>query len=64
MILSLYVDDIVIAENDVKYVNKVKIWLSSNTEMIDMGEAAYILGVKISRDFSEKLLFLSQEAYS
>jgi len=63
VILSLYVDDILIAGNDKEYVNHVKGWLSSNFEMKDMGEAAYILGVKISRDYSNRLLSLSQEPY-
>ncbi|KAL0416721.1 UNVERIFIED_CONTAM: hypothetical protein Slati_3504000 [Sesamum latifolium] len=37
-------------------------WLSSTFEM-DIGEAEYILGVKIHRDRSKKLLSLSQETY-
>ncbi len=63
VILTLYVDDILIAGKDLSYVNQIKNWLSSNFEMKDMGEAAYILGVKISRDRSRKLLSLSQESY-
>ena len=63
IIMSLYVDDILIAGNSKKYVNEIKEWLSSNFEIKDMGEAAYILGVKISRDRSKKLLSLSQESY-
>ena len=42
---------------------KLKNWLSSNFEMKDMGEAPYILGIKISRDRSSRLLSLSQESY-
>ena len=63
VILSLYVDDILLAENDKEFVNSIKRWLSSNFEMRDMREAAYILGVKIYRDRSRKLLALSQESY-
>ena len=63
IIMSLYVDDILIASNSKEYINGIKGWLSSNFEMKDMGEAAYILGVKISRDRSKKLLSLSQEPY-
>ena len=63
IIMSLYVDDILIAGNSKEYVNEIKGWLSSNFEMKDMGEAAYILGVKISRDRSKKLLSMSQEPY-
>ena len=63
IIMSLYVDDILIAGNSKEHINEIKGWLSSNFEMKDMGEAAYILGVKISRDRSKKLLSLSQESY-
>ena len=50
VMLSLYVDDILLAGNCKEYVLAIKKWLSSNFEMKDMGEAAYILGVKIRRD--------------
>jgi len=38
-------------------------WLSSKFKMIDMSEASYVLGVKILRDHSRRLLGLSQETY-
>ena len=62
-ILSLYVNDILIAGNDKKFINVTKKWLSSNFEMKDMEEASYVLGVKILRDHSKHLLGLSQETY-
>jgi hypothetical protein len=37
--------------------------LSSNFEMKDMGEASYVLGVKIIRDRAKKFLGLTQESY-
>ena len=40
-----------------------KKWISSNLEMKDMGEANYVLGVKILKDRSKRLLGLSQETY-
>ena len=52
IILSLYVDDILLAGNDMEMIIATKGWLSSNFEMKDMGEADYILGVKILRDCS------------
>lgn len=63
MIMTLYVDDILLASNDVSYLMDIKSWLSSNFEMKDMGEAAYILGIKISRNREKRLLSLSQETY-
>ena len=41
----------------------IKRWLSTHFDMQDMGEANYILGVKIKRDRSKKILALSQENY-
>ena len=60
IILSLYVDDILLANNDTEMIIATKEWLSSNFEMKDMSEADYILGVKIFRDRSKKILGLSQ----
>ncbi|KAM1503934.1 hypothetical protein ACFXTO_000100 [Malus domestica] len=62
-ILSLYVDDILIARNDKTSIQITKVWLSSHFEMRDMGEAHYVLGVKITKGHSRKLLSLSQKTY-
>ena len=53
IILSLYVDDILIAGNDKKLINVTKKWLSSNFKIKEMGEPSYVLGVKILRDRSK-----------
>ena len=63
IIISLYIDDILLAGNDKVFVRAIKEWLSSNFEMKDMGEVDYILGVKKHRDCSKKLLTFSQESY-
>ena len=63
IILSLYIDDILLAGNDMEMIITTKRWLSFNFEMKDMGEADYILGVEILRDHSKKLLGLSQQTY-
>ncbi|KAK8672106.1 hypothetical protein V6N13_110480 [Hibiscus sabdariffa] len=46
--LILYVDDILIIGNDIPTLQSIKTWLSSCFSMKDLGEAAYILGVKKS----------------
>ncbi|KAK8548176.1 hypothetical protein V6N12_061094 [Hibiscus sabdariffa] len=61
--LILYVDDILIIGNNIPTLQSVKAWLSSCFSMKDLGEAAYILGVKIYRDRSRRLLGLSQSTY-
>ncbi|KAL1192005.1 Retrovirus-related Pol polyprotein from transposon TNT 1-94 [Cardamine amara subsp. amara] len=48
--LVSYVDDILILGNDVPLLRSVKTWLGSCFSMKDMGEAAYILGIRIYRE--------------
>ncbi|KAL0413575.1 UNVERIFIED_CONTAM: Retrovirus-related Pol polyprotein from transposon TNT 1-94 [Sesamum radiatum] len=61
--LMLYVDDILLIENDVKMLDDIKAWLSTQFSMKDMGEASYILGIKNYRDRSRRLLGLTQSSY-
>ena len=61
--LVLYIDDILLATNDKGLLHEVKQFLSRNFDMKDMGEASYIIGIKIHRDRSRCILGLSQEAY-
>ena len=63
LILCLYVDDILIARNDMDSIVATKKWLSSTFEMKDKGEAHFVLGIEIVRDRFKKLLGLSQETY-
>ena len=61
--LVLYVDDILLIGNDIPSLQSVKSWLGKCFSMKDLGEAAYILGIKIYRDRSKRLIGLSQSAY-
>ena len=63
MFLVLYVDDILLIGNDIPTLQNVKSWLGNCFLMKDLGEAAYILGIKIYRDRSRKLIGLSQSTY-
>ena len=63
VILSLYVDDILIVGNNKKMIDTTKRWLSSNFEMKDMGEGSFVLDVKIIRDLAKRLLGVAQETY-
>ncbi|KAJ9566613.1 hypothetical protein OSB04_002579 [Centaurea solstitialis] len=58
--LGLYVDDILLIGNDIPTLQSVKAWLSKCFQMKDLGEAAYILGIKIYRNRSRRLIGLSQ----
>ncbi|XP_020081861.1 uncharacterized protein LOC109705542 [Ananas comosus] len=44
--LVLYVDDVLLIGNDIPMLTSVKIWLSKEFFMKDLGEASYILGIK------------------
>ena len=61
--LVLYVDDILLIGNDVPTLLSVKQWLGKCFAMKDLGEAETILGIRIYRDRSQRLLGLSQEKY-
>ena len=61
--LILYVDDILLIGNDVGMLSSVKVWLSKNFSMKDLGEATYVEGIRIYRDRSRRLLGLSQSMY-
>ena len=61
--LVLYVEDKLLIGNNISVLQSVKIRLSKNFSMKDLGEAAYILGKKIYRDKSNRLLGLSHSTY-
>ena len=61
--LVLYVDDILLIGNDVGVMSSVKIWLSSQFDMKDLGKANYILGIKLWRDQKNRMLGLPQARY-
>ncbi|GKA71265.1 retrotransposon protein, putative, ty1-copia subclass [Tanacetum coccineum] len=61
--LVLYVDDILLMGNNVTMLQEDKSWICECFSMKDLGEATYILGIKIIRDRSKRLITLSQSAY-
>ena len=61
--LILYVDDILLIGNYVEFLDIIKGYLNKNFSMKDLGEAAYILGIKIYRDRSRRLIRLSMSTY-
>ena len=63
MFLVLYVDDILLIGNDVGVMLSVKIWLSSQFDVKDLGKANHILGIKLGRNRKNRMLGLSQAGY-
>ena len=59
----MYVDDILLATNDIGMLHETKRFLSKNFEMKDLGDASFVLGILIQRDRSRGILGLSQRSY-
>jgi len=62
-IVSLYINDILIARNDKEMIVIKKLLLFSNFEMKDVDKANYVIDTKIIRDQPERFLGLSQKTY-
>ena len=52
-------DDILLASNDLGLLHEVKRFLSQQFDMKNMGESSYVIGIKIERDRSQRILTLS-----
>ena len=61
--LILYVDAILLIGNNTEFLDIIKGYLNKSFSMKDLGEAAYILGIKIYRGRSRRLMGLSQSTY-
>ncbi|GJS04040.1 retrotransposon protein, putative, ty1-copia subclass [Tanacetum coccineum] len=62
-ILILYVDDILLIGNNIPMLQDVKSYLGRSFAMKDLGDAAYILGIKIYHNRSKRLIGLCRKAY-
>nr|GEW87130.1 hypothetical protein [Tanacetum cinerariifolium] len=62
-VLILYFDDIIIMENHISSLQSVKTYLGKCFAMKDLGEATFIIGIKIYLDRSKQLIRLSQSDY-
>ena len=63
VILTVYVDDILITGGDQQLVDQKKKELTDRFEMTDMGEVKRILGIDVQRDYEQGTLAISQEHY-
>ena len=63
VIICLYVDDMLIASKSLKEMDVLKKGLHQTFDMKDLGHASHILGMCITRDRNQHLLYLSQEEY-
>jgi hypothetical protein len=63
IILSLYVDDMLVAGSNMQEINVLKRKLANSFAMKDLGAAKQILGMRITRDGKNCKLTLSQSEY-
>jgi len=63
IILVLYVDDILLASNDVDFLHETKQMLTTHFDMKDLGNVSFVLGIEIHHDRSRGTLGLSQKSY-
>ncbi|KAG9444920.1 hypothetical protein H6P81_016260 [Aristolochia fimbriata] len=63
IILTLYVDDMLVAGTNMKKIDDLKKRLANQFSMKDLGEAKQLLGMQLTRDKKKKKLWLSQEGY-
>ena len=61
--LVLYVDDILLASNNIDFLHETKNLLSKKFEMKDLGNASFVLGIQIHRNRDRCILGLSQKTY-
>jgi len=59
----LYVDDILLASNDMVLLLETISFLSKNFEMKDLGDASFVIDIQIQRDRIRGILGLSQKVY-
>ena len=61
--VGIYVNDIIIASNCDKAKDKIKMQLSQEYQMKDLGEVKKIIGWKIIQDTKAKTLMINQKQY-
>ena len=63
VLLAIHVDDCTITGNSERFIAELKIKLASKYSLTDLGPAAWLLGIKITRNLEDRTLALSQESY-
>ena len=64
IIVSLYVDDFLIASHQISSVKSTKSSIGSRFKVTDFGEVNTILGIKVQRCWTTSVLTMGQEVYA
>jgi len=59
----MYVNDILLASDDIDLPLEIKSFLSKKFEMNDLGDASFMIDIQIQCDRTREILGLSQKAY-
>jgi len=62
--IPLYVDDLILFAPNMKLINEMKKMFFERFEMKDLGELHYILGWEVTRNRSERTIFINQRKYA
>ena len=62
-ILIVYVDDITLMGDSIEQIQLIKKQLANSFELTDLGEISYYLGLRITRDRTNRTISLDQEKY-
>ena len=64
MIITLYVDDLLVIGINVRVIETIKKKLKDNFQMSDLGDVSLVLGMQVTRDRKKGTLTISQEDYT
>jgi len=64
VIITLYVDDLLIIGCDITVINGIKEKLMEKFKMSDLGNVSLVLGMQVTRDRAKGSLTISQESYT
>ena len=61
VIITLYVDDLLVIGSNVRVIEAIKKKLKDNFQMSDLGDVSLVLGMQVTRDRKKGTLIISQE---
>ena len=64
IIITLYVDDLLVAGRNIQVIETVKKKLADKFEISDMGDVSLVLGMKVTRDRETKTLSICKENFT
>ena len=61
--VALYVDDMIIFSNEMRYIDNIIEYFKGNFGIVDLGEPRYCLGIEIFRDRKNIKFFINQSTH-